>query len=181
MKMDKQQLEKLVLAIVAGFIIVIVLVTLVFKPRLKRLRTLRADIREQQEKVKEAEETIFGLARLKMNIKRLTGQIELYQSEMPEMSPDWLLGRLNTLASDTGLDFNKIEPQGTLVRKGPYSLQGVRLELNADYHSLGKFINQLENSSDFLQVLDLSIVRNEENIKQHRIELVIGAFVPEEK
>lgn len=179
MKLNKEQLEKLILGVVFGIIVIVVLMTLVFGPNLKRIGILRIGIHEEREKVVKAEKEILRFPTVKLNLKRLREEVRQYQVNMPEATPDWLLERLNNLGSETEISFDKIEPRGYITQAGLYWLQGLHIELKTDYHRLGRFINKLENLSPFIKVIDLSIVSNKDNINKHVVKLTVGTYVEE--
>lgn len=175
--LNKESIEKIVLGVIVAVIVMIVLIYFIFRPSIGKIRTYSSQLAEQKEKVLIAEQEALRLARLKMNLKKIASQIQIYEAEMPQSSPDWLLGTLNLLATETGLSFEKIEPQGCLMHWGAYDLQAVELQLFSGYHKLGKFINQLEQSSEFLWVLDFDIVGDKQDVSRTKVKLIIGAFV----
>lgn len=179
MKIPKEQLKKIILWGVVCIIVIVVLITLVFSPNLRKIGTLRANIRKERSKVVKAEKEVLELAKIKLNLKRLEDQIEKYQQDMPLATPDWLLERLNTLANEIGIEFDRIEPKGYISQIGPYGLQGLYVELKTDYHRLGRFINKLENLSPFIKVIDLSIAGNKDDIRKHIIKITVGTYVKE--
>lgn len=179
MKLNKEQLEKSILGIILGIIALVLLMTLVFGPNLKKISRLRGQIREQSGKAANAEREVSDLARLRLSLKGLEGRVGQYKKDMPLATPDWLLERLNILAGETEIDFDKIEPRGYITQAGLYWLQGLHIELKTDYHKLGRFINKLENLSPFIKVIDLSIVSNKDNINKHVVKLTVGTYVEE--
>lgn len=179
MKIPKEQLEKIILGGVVGTIVIVVLITLILGPNIRRIGELRAKIHKERGKVVKAEREVSELARIKLNLKRLEDQIKQYQEDMPLATPDWLLERLNTLANKEGIDFDRIEPKGHITHIGPYWLQGLYVELKTDYHRLARFINKLENLSPFIKIIDLSIAGNKENINKHIVKLTVGTYVKE--
>lgn len=179
MKIPKEQLEKIILWGVVCIIVMVVLTTLVFSPNLKRSSQLRINTREERKKVLKAEQEVVELPKIKLNLKRLKGEIKQYEQNMPLATPDWLLGKLNHLAGETEIDFDKIEPKGYIAKTGSYLLQALHIGLRTDYHRLGMFINKLENTSSFVSVLDLSITVNKEDINKHIVKLTVGAYVEE--
>lgn len=181
MKMSKEQLEKIIFGVTAGIIFVVVLFSFVLGPSFRRSSELRTKIAVTKDKLTEAKLEIEGLAKLKQNLKKQEDKIKQYQQDMPEPTPDWLLGKINSLALETGINFDKMEHRGHISQLGRYWLQGLYLELSADYHTLGKFINKLENASPFLKVLDLSIMADKNNPVKHNVKLTVGAYVAEEK
>lgn len=181
MKIGKEKLERIILGIIGGIIIIVILMTLVFGPKLKRIKELRIRIHEERNKVIEAEDVVSRLTSIRLNIKKLKGGLKQYQLNMPEATPDWLLGKLNALSSETGIDFDKIAPKGYLEQVGFYLLQGLYIELKADYHRLGGFINKLENLSPFIRILDLGITGNKDDVNRHIVKLTVGVYVSEEK
>lgn len=181
MKLNKEQLQKIILGSIVGIIILVVLVTVIFGPNIRRMRELRGQINKEGNKVIKAEQEVSGLAKLKLNLKRQEEEIKWYQLDMPLATPDWLLERLNSLAGETGIDFDKIEPKGYITKAGSYWLQGLYIEVKTDYHRLGIFINKLENLSPFIKILDLSITGNKDDIKRHIVKLTVGTYVSEKK
>ena len=177
MKLEKEQIEKIVLGAIGAIIVIVVLVSLVFGPNIKRISELRALIREEKTKVLKAEKEVLNLGRIKLSLKKTKEKIELYETELPGATDTWLLGVLNKIAKRTGVDFDKRERKGYTIQIGEYRLLEVELDLRAGYHKLGEFINQLEKSSRFISIWNLNIIGNEENIKKHNIKFTVGAFV----
>lgn len=177
MKLEKEQIEKIALGAIGAVIALIVLVSLIFGPNIKRIGELRAKISEEKAKVLKAEKEVLDLNRIELNLKNTKDKIEEYENELPGATDAWLLGILNKIAEQTGVNFDKRERRGYTVQIGEYRLLEVDLDLKAGYHKLGEFINQLERSSRFISVWNLSIIGNEENIKKHNIRFTVGAFV----
>ena len=180
MKIKKEKLEKIVLAAMGVVIAVVVLITLFLVPNLKKIGLLRAEIREQEEKIAAAERDIALLSSIRSQMGNLREEMEKYQQDMPQATPDWLLAKLNLLKEKTGINFDKMEPKGYVEQEGPYKLQKVTLELKTDYHRLGRFINEFESSSPFLKITDLEITANPEDINNHLARFTVGAYVIEE-
>jgi len=178
-KLSKEKLEKLILVGIGAVIIVVALFYFIFAPTLGRIKELKSKIAEQYEKIKSTENDIENFPKLKADFSKLETKMKLYMQEMPQPTPDWLLDKLNSIAGGLGISFDKIEPKG-VTKSGKYSLQEVNLGLITDYHSLGKFINQLENSSPFLKVMHISITANKDDVSKHNIVLQIGAYFIEE-
>lgn len=181
MKLNKEQLEKIIFGIIICIIIIIVLVTLVFAPSLKSIKELRIKIVEEKNKVVKAEKEVSNLSSAKSNLNKLKEQVKQYSLNMPEATPDWLLERLNSIAGETAINFDKIEPKGNILQIDSYWMQGLYLELKTDYHRLGAFINKLENLSPFIKILDLSITGNKDDVNKHIVKLTVGAYVYENK
>lgn len=178
---NKESLEKAAKGIIFGLIILILLFVFVFKPNIKNINVLSAKIKELKAKVSDAEKEVKMIPNLKTNISKLDEQLKKYQNDMPQPTPDWLLERVNSLAGETGIVFDKMEHKGYITQLDSYWLQGLYLEMKTDYHSLGRFINKLENSSPFLNVLEISITGNKSDINKHIIKILIGAYVFTEK
>jgi Tfp pilus assembly protein PilO len=178
LKLSKEQIEKIILGAIGGLVVLLVILNYVLAPRLKRIRSLKEDIQGAEEKINTAKADIEGVSQLKTDLSKMGEKSKKYRENMPKPDPDWLLNRLNSLAEETGINFNKMEPLGS-VKKGKYFVQEMDIELITDYHSLGKFINKLENSSPFLRVTDLSILKKEDDVLRHYIKLKIGAYFTE--
>lgn len=177
MKLPKEHLEKIILGVIGGIIVVVLLVAFFFAPNLRRIGQLWDRIREKREEVLRAEKEVLGLARIRLNLLKLNEKIKKYQTNMPQDRPDWLLEILNRLAGEVGVDFDKIEPKGYIIQVGSYWLEGLYIELRTSYHTLGMFINKLENTSPFIKVLDINIAGNKDDVKRHMVKLSVGAYV----
>lgn len=181
MKLNKEQKEKVILAVIVGIIVVIVLTMFVFSPSLQKIGKLRAMIVEERNRITKAEKEVLELSKMQENLKRQEADVKQYGEVMPQGTADWLLERLNSLASEIGIDFDKIEPRGNISQMGSYLLTGMYLELKTDYHTLARFINKLENTSPFIKILDLSIAGNKNNVTKHVVKFTVGAYVSEKK
>jgi len=53
----------------------------------------------------------------------------------------------------------------------------ISIELSSDYHSLGRFINELENSDVLLAVLSLKMISQPLNYFKQRVNLVLVTYV----
>jgi len=178
MKLEKEQIEKIVLAVIGAIIVLIALIYFVLEPNIRHIRSLRIEIREQKNKVLDAEMKAGSLNRATINIKNEKEQINKYQAEIPQATADWFLSRLNRLAKLVGIDFDRIEPQGYIsVQVEGYRLQKLNLKFRAGYHKLGMFINELEKSSPFIRILNLTITGNKDDTNKNNIRLDVGAFV----
>lgn len=178
MKIDnKQQLEKIILIAIGVAIVIIIFIFFILNPNLSRIRELSAKINEEKVRIENAESDIQRLSALKLNIKKLEEKVKGYQGDIPRDNPEWLLDKINSLANEADINFNKIEPRGEIFKLDNYSLYGLHIELETDYHRFGMFVNKLENSSPFLNVLDFSINSNKSDVKKHLIKLDIGAYV----
>lgn len=181
MKISKEKLKKIVIAVVGAVIVMVGLVTLVLGPNLKKMGLLKTEIRNQGKKIAAAERDIAALAGIRSQMNNLRKEVEQYQQDMPQATPDWLLAKLNSLAGETKINLDKIEPEGYVEQEGPYKLQKLTLELKTDYHRLGRFINQFENSSPFLKIMDLNMTANPEDINNHLVRVTVGAYVIEKE
>jgi Tfp pilus assembly protein PilO len=179
-KLSKEQIEKFVLIGVGAVIILIALFYFIFAPALRKTGELKNKIAQQKEKIVSAENDISVLPKTRANLAKLEEKMSYDTADMPQPTPDWFLDKLNSIAGGLGINFDKIEPKG-VTKSGKYSLQEMEVELSTDYHSLGKFINKLENSSPFLKIIDISIMANKDNPLKHNVILKIGAYFNEEK
>lgn len=179
MKLNNEQLKKIIIGFVLSITVVVLLMAFVFSPSLKKSHENRLRIRKEQDKVRNAELDVKSLPEIKLNLQKFEEQIAQYKLNMPQATPDWLLGKLNSIAGETGVNFDKMEHRGSISRIGDYSLQELYIELRTDYHTLGKFINKIENSSPFLKIVDLSIAKNKDDVSNHLVKLMVGAYVSE--
>lgn len=179
--MNKQDKEKVILAVVIGLVGVVAFFYIVLKPVMNKISGLKGDILVMEEKIHAAEHEITDIEKTKDNLKKIGKKIKKYSDNTPQDTPDWLLNRLNTLAENNGIIFNKIEPKGYIYELDDYKLQGLFIELKSDYHRFGKFINEFETMSPFLRVVDIDISRNEKDAATHIVKVTVGAYVKQDK
>jgi len=179
MNLNKTQIEKIALMVIGAALILTVLY-IIFMPRVRMINQLGEKISEEKEKIEKAKTDISELPSLQRKLTKLREGVAKVYAEAPMDTPDWLLGRLNTLAEKSGVIFDKIEPRGDVSRLEKYVLEELYIELKTDYHRLGSFVSELENSSPFLKIVDISIAGNKDDAVKHFVKLTVGAYVLKE-
>ncbi|MBI4707904.1 MAG: type 4a pilus biogenesis protein PilO [Candidatus Omnitrophica bacterium] len=101
---------------------------------------------------------------------------------IPEGQISLLLQTLSENANKNFLTITHIKPAKEPPVKGvvvPQNLTSylINIDLNGDYHHLGKFINALENGDVFLMVQNLRIQPDRKDFLKQKINLVLKTYV----
>lgn len=147
--------------------------------------------------IKKADSDFKKLSAEKIRFEKEFSQSQKAQSGMQQMTKEiiaeteipLLLQDITDLANKNNirvLQLNPVKAPAVKVKKGT-PIKGatatelrsnlIALDLICDYHSLGAFINDLENASKFMAVEELKIDPGADSIFQQNINLVIKAYV----
>jgi len=107
------------------------------------------------------------------------------ESEIPS-----LLKYISGLANKNSIRITQMSPskeskpkeeKPTKTEKEPEGFVPVKitLDLTCTYHRLGVFINELENSKDFIAVEEVRIISDPGNYLQEKVNLVLKTYVKE--
>jgi Tfp pilus assembly protein PilO len=138
----------------------------------KKSRQLQQQINSYQQSIDNEQQLRQQTQQIKLDIANLKGkivpldslsQITSYISQQAEANEAEILSILPGKLQD----FKKIEGK-------QFSYLPVKIELKADFHSLGKFLAQLYKSGYFLQVKELLI---KSNSPYHDVRFVVVALV----
>ena len=181
--------EKNIYYVLAGGFIFILIVDifLIMGPQLASLNKINPKIKTLSDDIKSARENIQKLdgytkenERLKINYQAISSKIK-NKEEVPT-----ILERISRLANKNGVKIDQIAPepqnQKEMLKEKEkiyYSLPIV-IEAKSDYHSFGRFLNQIENDDLFLIINNLTIASKNES-RQHDIKFTLSAVVYELK
>ena len=100
---------------------------------------------------------------LRVNVARSIEDFERLRKRLPaEASSEWLLREVTRRAEEEGIRLHSIVPQDRKeLRDGTQF--SVHLQLMASYHQLGQFLSSLEQSSPFVWVEDVQILRQNDS------------------
>ena len=114
------------------------------------------------------------------NIAAAENRLKKYNALLSESSEvEWLIERVNQLISGTGLALVSASPQALKI--GPdYDRVSLSLEASGGFHSLGKFIERVENNSPLIKITSLRIERGQGVVGQQslRVTLLLNAYYP---
>lgn len=136
---------------------------------LQMIRSAETRIRTGQKK-----QAVFS------EIAAAENQLKKYHAFLSESSEvEWLIETVNQLVSDTGLVLVSASPQPLKTGANYYRIS-LSLEAAGGFHSLGKFLEKIENNSPFIKVYDLRLERGQAIAGQQnlRATLLLSAVCP---
>ena len=187
MNLANIQLDKQKKILIVIFFVLIVYVDLAFilkaqtaginnlKPKIGRLKNDLANLNRDLENMRVAK-----------NKQSLAAQKAVVKSSkiIQEGQVSGLLQEISSLANKFDIKIIQIRPNRDILFGKPAVPGGdkftallINLDLICDYHSLGKFINELENSLVFIGVAELKISMQVPDYMKQRVNLVLKTYV----
>ncbi|MDP2653800.1 MAG: type 4a pilus biogenesis protein PilO [Candidatus Omnitrophota bacterium] len=170
---------------IGGLLLILVLdYFLIMQFQLANIRTLNPKVATLSQDLKTARTNITQTDRYKSELKKLSEERQQlnFKIKTKEEVP-LIMESLSRIAQKSGVLLDQITPeqasQDVVLKNndGQYLAIPIRIDARSSYHSLGRFINQLEREEEFFRVASLSIVGNSQDVIQHSINLVISAII----
>ncbi len=183
-RMDKKRIEIIAVTVIFGLLAVVLFKNLVQSPGSKtgaKGQELSGDYSTQ---LQETELRIKRLPRQREEVEELQKKVDTYREEIPlESDHTWLSRQINSIASETGARdvsqrYLQAEPPRRKLDKefgAKYDERAWEIRMRCGYHELGRFLDRLENSNNFLEVTDIAIDGNDPN--GQKVVLVIHYLV----
>ena len=181
--LSKVKKEYMALAyVILAVIIVFVAYKNIFTPLLKKSGEMSTQLEQRKRDIQKAKISPQALKELEDEINGIKTRVAYYQQKLPALADiPQILKELNQIAEGLKIKFDSVNP---LERKESF-LPGdeellieipIRIKMQCGYHQLGIFINQLENSTRFMKIMELKLNANARNVWEHRVELVISSY-----
>lgn len=179
---DKQ--KKLIISIV--LIIVFVLdFAFILKPQIqilgrvsKKASVLKRQFQEAQKDIAQKSDFENKLTLLKSKFKDFGSSIVL-EEELPS-----ILEEISRTANQTFVKITQIKPvkdEKKAILKGDSGLTYFQIPILIDaqsgYHSLGKFLNEIDNFPQIMKIVGLEITANPEDSARHLVRLTLETYV----
>ena len=120
---------------------------------------IRADIRAFGNVKKE----IAGYAEKQATLKEIAGLENRLQSYEPFLSKtrqaDWIIETVSRLAAEAGLNLVSATPQNFLGENTEFQKISLSVEAGGGYHSLGRFVEKIENYRPLIRIIGLRVSR----------------------
>lgn len=109
----------------------------------------------------------------------------VYEQAIKRLPPadkknEWLLAEMISI-----FERNNITPSKTgkhnLEESGIITMSSVSYDLEADFHSLGKLIESIESSEQFIRISELTVARAESNLGRLKVSLRVNTIFLNEK
>ena len=183
---DLSKIKKEYLALIC-MILIAVITFLAYKntfaPMLARIKKVSAQIEQRKMNIQKAKVGPQALKKLEKEVDIYKSQVDYYQQKLKaKANMPQILRELNQMAERLKIKFvsvNPLERKETLLPGGEeFLLQiPIRIKLECEYHQLGIFINQIENSLRLMKITELKISADSKNIWTHQAELVITSYL----
>lgn len=165
-----------------GVAVVLVIFVMALKPRLNTYAQLKLEIVKEEQSLNLARQLISQRPLYESQIEAINQKITYYEGKLPQKKEtDQLLEDFARIATEAKIKYQAIRPGPMVSLKGtqvdlPYSRWPITMKLTCGYHQLGQYINQLENSTRFVQVDDVSI-ETTDNLFEHNVNLNLSTYV----
>ncbi len=139
--------KKKVIIRIAIFLFAIILANkVIYQPQTKKLKILKAQLTEEVEKNKLADE-----------INELGNRINSYRHKTSaQRDASWIINEIFKIAKDTKTEVVSLQPQ-SIEEKDLYVRLPLRVIIKAGYHQLGKFLSRIEACENFIKVDSLVV------------------------
>jgi Tfp pilus assembly protein PilO len=165
-KISKDKRDKLILTCLAILGVLGILYTFVLGVQKDQLAALESQITGTKDKLSKAERLERSAAVIEANLKQNQQTLDTLQQGMAPQGQYyyWFLTQLEKFRTEEKLDsisFHEItQPEFTeaaLLPKFPYTAASFTVQLSGDFHEVGKFLADLENTFPYFRVQDLHI------------------------
>jgi len=143
----------------AGFFTLIagVFIYFFFWPKLEKINSLTADLKELEKKLTTAKRNAADLKKFQAKMKEAEAQFKLAMRKLPEKEEiPSLLTSISDSGQQVGLDFLLFEPKAEKPKEF-YAEIPVAMSIKADYHNLAIFFDQVARLSRIVNIRDIQI------------------------
>ena len=172
--------------ILGGLLLLIFLIDyfLVLQPQLSTLRSLNPKISLLAGDIKTAEENNRKLNQYQNDLTRLRDKMKLVnQSIISEGEVPWIMEKISRMANKSGVKIDQIMPlksSQTMLMKNneaKYFSLPILVDARSGYHDFGRFINDLENSENFLSVSNFTFAADANDTLREVAKLTVKVVV----
>jgi len=177
----KQEEKKLLAACVAITLLVIVatvaLPGLGLLAGLRKVTEVRSELAQRTKELEDAKNKEKYLPQLRERIAEAEAEIEEVERRLPndKRAPE-LFKELNELAAVAQQKYMSMEAR-PVVEKETYIEIPLEINLKADYHNLGRYINLIERSKRFAKVDGINIEYDFEDPLNQNVNLTLSTFM----
>lgn len=149
--------------------------------RTTRIVQVSKDLSEKNAQLEEIQRKERSLPQLQEEITEAETKIEEVARRLPndKRAPE-LFQELNDLAETAQQEYLSMEAR-PVVEKKTYIEIPLEIELKADYHNLGRYINMIERSERFAKVDQLNVEYDFDDPGTQKVGLIVSTFIFKEK
>jgi Tfp pilus assembly protein PilO len=177
---NREKAEHILFIVLVIAIIVIGGYMFVLRPRLADLQKIQAGSEELDLKLSEAQIKAQSVPRLRNRTRTLAEQVTSQEALMVQGGEfsDFLF-IIKAAADTAGLKLQNAKPRDDVppVQESKYVERWVRVQTQAPYHGLGRFVYELERNSPYVRVVDLEVRAQPVEIGLHSANVTVGFLV----
>jgi type IV pilus assembly protein PilO len=170
--------KKIFLLILLCLIIVCIDFTFIIKLQLRGIGTVRAKIIKLKKDIDSLNKDLIAMQQAKQEqIAVVETKKIISEEEIPSLLQD-----ISNTANKYNVKIMQLRPSRDTETKEKITSGRkllVTLDLLCGYHSLGSFINDLENAERFITVQEMKIVRSSSDYLYQNVNLVLKTYVKE--
>ena len=180
MKLDK---KKILLFIFVSVIVLCIDLSFIMKPQLNGLRSAGEKIIKIKKDIDGLNKDLATLKRIQATDIKKQGGILKAKRIVSEGEMPLLLQNISDLANRHKVKIMQIKPlkdakaKAEVIEGKTFSPVTITLDLSCVYHSLGSFINDLENAQFFIAVQDIKIMRSSGDYLSQEADLTLKTYV----
>ncbi|MBI3312504.1 MAG: type 4a pilus biogenesis protein PilO [Candidatus Omnitrophica bacterium] len=154
----------------------------VLLPQQKRLAEARSEQKILRGQLEQLKIGLTQLSSMEEEIARLAGEAQMPANpKPPEEQLPALLEEITKAARRAQVRVVGQKPQSDLDQASPgpsgYLEIPIFIIVEGGYHPIGQFLDDLESSSNLLQVLDLSIMPLADDLYRHHAQILFKAYL----
>ncbi|MBI3322657.1 MAG: type 4a pilus biogenesis protein PilO [Candidatus Omnitrophica bacterium] len=141
------------------------------------------ELKSLERQVEQARRQLAQLPGVERNSEQLSTQLAIRSSDIPpqEQLPE-LMDQIAQMARASRLRLSSLKPGAEIsgLSPGPSGYLEVPIEVvtSAGYHQVGAFLDALESSEHLLRVQSLEIIANNQDMWNHRVRIILQAYLP---
>ncbi len=187
-KLSNLKLDQKKLALIILFVSIIIYLdfSLMIKLQLKSVNALRPKIIKLKSDIDKFNKDLVMIQELKQKQAKISQKESLKAKKIVSQDAiPSLIEYISNTANQNNLKITQLKPSKELkAQGGPVSKDTAKLspflitlDLSAEYHRFGAFLNALENAQDFMAVQELRITRGQKDDFQQNVNLVLRTYV----
>ena len=178
--MNREKTQRIALIALVIAIVVAGSYMFVLRPRLAKWREIATGNVELNAKLDEAQTKADSIPRLQRRTRELSEAVKGRESLMvPGGEFSDFLYVIKSAADEAELSLENVQPREDIgtIKRGAYDERWVRIQTEAAYHALGRFMAALERSSPYLRVVEAEVRAQSGDTGNHSAYVTVSFLV----
>jgi len=174
--MKREQIEYTVLISIGCIAVLYVCFVFLLKPQWGKYKKNTELQLELTGKLEKAQGKIHRLPTIKKNVKSLQTELLAEEEKLLDDQFQIFVKIVKNATEKSGLKISKITPISSVAipRSKFYTEKWVAIESKASYHTLGKWMHELEKQSSYIRIVNLSVKAQNNDMGIHNTKITIG-------